>query len=400
MVELDMKKYLVGGAVRDRFIPTQIKDHDWVWTGATPKMMEEMGFKQVGADFPVFLDENGEEHALARTERKTGPGYNGFVTDFDPSITIEDDLERRDLTMNAMAFCVTDDPDYLNLIDPFFGQQDIRDRVLRHVSNAFREDPVRVLRVARFAARYNFSVAPETMQLMKDMVRSGEVDHLTPERVWSEMDRAVMEDHAVRFFEVLHECGALGRIFKVNRNGPVEHNTTVGQFAIPTDNGTVRLNMRDLRTACALNMPASWMRWVCVAFHWDAMVTARALEELRAPNEVCDRIQQAFGILALKNDMRRNSAFEVDIHNFMKHHRLNNDHQFNQLRETCAVLAQADSHMTDIIVLILEAIAAGRTVWADTIRSKFPPGEEPKGKELGDAIAAEQKKRIRKYLDE
>jgi len=207
-----MKKYRVGGCVRDRLLGLPVKDHDWVVVGTTPQQMLDAGFRPVGKDFPVFLHpQTNEEHALARTERKTGPGYTGFSFHAAPDVTLEQDLARRDLTINAMAETETGE-----LIDPYHGQQDLKDRLLRHVSPAFVEDPVRILRVARFAARFadlGFRVADETRQLMQQMVDNGEVDALVPERVWQETVRALQEDTPSRFFEVLRDCGALSRLF-------------------------------------------------------------------------------------------------------------------------------------------------------------------------------------------
>ncbi len=206
-----MNIYLVGGAVRDRLLGQPVGDRDWVVVGATAGTMRERGYRSVGKDFPVFLHpESGEEYALARTERKIGPGYHGFEFHAEPDVTLEQDLERRDLTINAMA-----EDEHGELIDPFGGREDLAARRLRHVSPAFREDPVRVLRVARFAARFGplgFSVAPETMALMREMVEAGEVDHLVPERVWAELSRACAEPCPEAFVEVLRECGALARI--------------------------------------------------------------------------------------------------------------------------------------------------------------------------------------------
>lgn len=205
-----MKTFLVGGAVRDDLLGRSVKDHDWVVVGSTPREMLDAGFEQVGAEFPVFLHpDTKEEYALARQERKTGPGYHGFETRFDPSITLEDDLVRRDLTINAMAR----DSETNELIDPHNGLADLHAGVLRHVSDAFAEDPLRVLRVARFAARYNFSVAPETIELMRRLVTAGELDHLTSERVWNETERALMEDNPMEFFWVLDKCGAKDVLF-------------------------------------------------------------------------------------------------------------------------------------------------------------------------------------------
>jgi len=207
-----MKIYRVGGAVRDAILGQPVQDIDYVVTGATPEQMIKAGYTPVGKDFPVFLHpETGAEYALARSERKSAPGYHGFVFHCAPEVTLEQDLQRRDLTINAMA--VADDTDETTIIDPFHGQRDLAAKVFRHVSDAFSEDPVRILRIARFAARFNeFSIAPETMQLMRAMVTTGEVDALVPERVWQEFSRGLMETRPSRMLQVLHECGALDRI--------------------------------------------------------------------------------------------------------------------------------------------------------------------------------------------
>jgi tRNA nucleotidyltransferase (CCA-adding enzyme) len=204
-----MQMYMVGGAVRDALLGLPVSDRDWVVVGATPEELIEAGYAPVGRDFPVFLHpRTKEEVALARTERKTAPGYHGFVFHAASDVTLEQDLARRDLTINAMA--MTDDG---RLIDPFDGRRDLDARVLRHVSDAFAEDPVRILRVARFAARFaEFTVAPETMELMRAMAAAGEVDALVPERVWQELSRGLMEQRPSRMFEVLRECGALERL--------------------------------------------------------------------------------------------------------------------------------------------------------------------------------------------
>lgn len=201
-----MQIYKVGGAVRDRLLGLESNDTDWVVVGATPEMMRAQGFRQVGADFPVFLHPaTGQEYALARTERKRGRGYHGFAVDCSGQVTLEEDLGRRDLTINAMA-----EDAQGRLIDPYGGAQDLERKVLRHVSPAFAEDPLRVLRLARFAARYpDFSIAPQTLALMQAMAAGGELAHLTPERVWKEIDKALGEAAPERFIEVLRECGAL-----------------------------------------------------------------------------------------------------------------------------------------------------------------------------------------------
>jgi tRNA nucleotidyltransferase (CCA-adding enzyme) len=204
-----MQRYVVGGAVRDALLGEPVNDRDWVVVGATPEQMIEAGYLPVGRDFPVFLHpQTREEHALARTERKTAPGYHGFVFHAAPEVTLEDDLARRDLTINAIAQAADG-----SLIDPHGGASDLQRRVLRHVSPAFAEDPVRILRLARFAARWpDFHVAPETMALMQQMVAAGEADALVPERVWQELARGLMEAAPSRLFAVLRECGALARL--------------------------------------------------------------------------------------------------------------------------------------------------------------------------------------------
>ncbi|WP_299802020.1 multifunctional CCA addition/repair protein [uncultured Shewanella sp.] len=207
-----MKIYLVGGAVRDRLLKLPVKDHDYMVVGATPEQMLSLGYNQVGKDFPVFLHpKTGQEYALARTERKTAAGYGGFSVDAAPSVTLEQDLLRRDLTINAIA-----QDDEGKLYDPYLGVEDIEKRTLRHVSAAFVEDPLRVLRVARFAARFHslsFTIAPETLALMTTISRSGELEALTAERVYMELDKALATDNPQVFFQVLRDCGALAVLF-------------------------------------------------------------------------------------------------------------------------------------------------------------------------------------------
>lgn len=210
-----MNIYAVGGAIRDELLGVPVQDRDYVVVGATPEQMVAQGYRPVGKDFPVFLHpETHEEYALARTERKTAAGYHGFQFFYAPDVTLEEDLARRDLTINAMAREVQPDGALTGpVIDPFNGQADLQARVFRHVSDAFLEDPVRILRLARFAARFvDFTVAPETMELMRKMVSAGEVDALVPERVWQEVSRGLMEARPSRMFEVLRECGALARV--------------------------------------------------------------------------------------------------------------------------------------------------------------------------------------------
>ncbi|RKZ89089.1 MAG: multifunctional CCA addition/repair protein [Gammaproteobacteria bacterium] len=204
-----METYLVGGSVRDQLLGLPIKDRDWVVVGSSPKDMIDKGFQTVGKDFPVFLHpKTHEEYALARTERKIGPGYHGFVVHASPDVSLEQDLARRDLTINAIAQAEDG-----TLIDPFNGQQDLQDKVLRHVSPAFTEDPVRVLRIARFAARFGFTIADETKQLIQQMVVAKELDYLVPERVWQELEKALATAKPSLFFFALRDSGALASIF-------------------------------------------------------------------------------------------------------------------------------------------------------------------------------------------
>ena len=209
-----MKTWLVGGAVRDALMGLPVKDRDWVVIGATAQQMRGAGYTAVGRDFPVFLHpQTHEEYALARTERKSAPGYRGFVVHASPEVTLEEDLARRDLTINSIAAHADSTGAIGDFIDPYGGRADIAARVLRHVTPAFREDPVRILRVARFAARFaGFQVAPETLALMCEMVENGEVDHLVAERVWQELATALMEPQPARFFDVLRDCAALAKL--------------------------------------------------------------------------------------------------------------------------------------------------------------------------------------------
>ncbi len=246
-----MKIYAVGGAVRDELLGLPVQDRDWVVVGATPEEMAARGFTAVGKDFPVFLHpETHEEYALARTERKTAPGYKGFVFHADADVTLEDDLARRDLTINAIAR--SEDGAY---VDPHDGRNDLAAKVLRHVSPAFAEDPVRVLRVARFAARFQeFTVAEETLALMARMVANGEVDHLVPERIWQELARGLMEARPSRMFELLRQCGALARILpELDRLWGVpqraDHHPEI-------DTGTHVMMVVDRAAAMALSLPA------------------------------------------------------------------------------------------------------------------------------------------------
>ncbi len=251
-----MQVYRVGGAVRDRLLGLDVNDHDWVVVGATPAQMLAAGYTQVGQDFPVFLHpQTKDEYALARTERKSGPGYRGFEVHADASVTLEEDLARRDLTINAIA-----QRDDGTLIDPYHGQRDLRAGVLRHVSPAFAEDPVRILRLARFAARWpHFTVAPETTALCAQMVAAGEADALVAERVWQELSRGLMEVQPSRLLAVLHSCGALARVLpEVSRlwgvPQPEQHHPEI-------DTGVHLMMVLDTAAQLAAPLP---VRWACL----------------------------------------------------------------------------------------------------------------------------------------
>jgi tRNA nucleotidyltransferase (CCA-adding enzyme) len=207
-INSSLETYLVGGSVRDELLQLPVKDHDYVVVGSTPEEMEKLGYRSVGKDFPVYLHpKSHDQYALARTERKVARGYRGFEVYASPKVTLKDDLARRDLTINAIA-----KDKHGKIIDPFNGIADLKAGLLRHVAPAFSEDPVRVLRAARFSARFGFRVAPETLTLMSEMVRNGEIDALVPERVWQELARGLMENKPSRLFSVLRDCGALTRI--------------------------------------------------------------------------------------------------------------------------------------------------------------------------------------------
>jgi tRNA nucleotidyltransferase (CCA-adding enzyme) len=296
-----MKVYLVGGAVRDQLLGLSGQDRDWVVVGATPEEMTARGFKPVGADFPVFLHpQTKEEYALARTERKSGRGYKGFTVYAAPDVTLEDDLRRRDLTINAIA-----QDEAGALVDPFHGAEDLRAGVLRHVSDAFSEDPVRVLRVARFAARFHargFRVADETLALMRTMVVSGEVDHLVPERVWAELERALNESTPSVFFTVLRDCGALAKLFPeldalFGVPQPVEHHPEIdtGVHAMLVVDAAARLSPQPLVRFAALMHDLG--KGKTPAEHWPRHIgheeggvplVRELCKRLRAPNDFRD----------------------------------------------------------------------------------------------------------------
>jgi tRNA nucleotidyltransferase (CCA-adding enzyme) len=288
-----MDIYTVGGAVRDSLLGLAVKDRDYVVVGATPTQMLALGFRPVGKDFPVFLHpETHEEYALARTERKTAPGYQGFAFHADPDVTLEQDLARRDLTINAIARA-----DDGSLIDPFGGRADLRARVFRHVSDAFAEDPVRILRLARFAARFTeFSVASETVALMRVMVQAGEVDALVPERVWQELARGLMESKPSRMFQVLHDCGALAHVLPAFDKAWASPESAAGETPVPLPVLAPIATIVDRAAQAGFPLPVRFASLGLGQFRkdtqndaGDAIVLATDLcERLRVPNECRD----------------------------------------------------------------------------------------------------------------
>ena len=289
-----MKIYKVGGAVRDRLLQRPVHDTDWVVVGATPDEMTAQGYTPVGRDFPVFLHpKTHEEYALARTERKSGMGYRGFVVHTSPDVTLEEDLARRDLTINAMA-APADWTGTEAVIDPYHGQADLQAKVLRHVTDAFREDPVRILRVARFAARFDdFSVHPDTLALMREMVEAGEVDHLVPERVWQEISRGLMEGKPSRMFEVLRTCGALKALLpELDRLWGVPQRP---EYHPEVDSGVHAMLVLDM--AARLQAPLT-VRFACLCHDFGKGTTPRDMlprhigheqRSARLLKEVCER---------------------------------------------------------------------------------------------------------------
>ena len=364
-----MQAYLVGGAVRDELLGLEVKDRDWVVVGATPKEMLANGFKQVGADFPVFLHpRTREEYALARTERKQGRGYHGFTVYSAPDVTLEQDLRRRDLTINAIA--KTEDGD---LVDPFHGRDDIKARKLRHVSEAFSEDPLRILRTARFAARFRplgFTVSEQTMALMQDMVDTGEVDHLVPERVWQEFQRALHEKAPEAFFDVLRDCGALSVL-------------------VPeiTPSAVFPLAMKALRCVDRQTNAATEERLAALLSPLDESAALERAKALKAPNDC-------------QNLARLVTAFRPQIQSI--------DPQQPDAATLLDLLDQADlwrrpeRFLQLLSVLECALSEESRTINLLRTASKVATGVDPKallakgfkGKELGSAIRNERLKRI------
>jgi tRNA nucleotidyltransferase (CCA-adding enzyme) len=380
--------FVVGGAVRDTLLGRPVKDVDFVVVGSTAEEMLATGFHQVGADFPVFLDHDGQEFALARTERKTGSGYHGFETDFDPSVTLQEDLFRRDLTINAMAvnrdnweeFQKTHNPWFV--IDPFNGMQDLKNGILRHVSEAFADDPVRILRIARFAARYHaeydFSVAPETLELMTQMVKDGEVDHLVPERVWAETGKALMEDSPQVFFFMLSLCGALKRVMPFIDSWAYQ--------SLPFESAAVR----NLKLEHRLML-------LMVAVEHD--VVEESLRALRVPINLIEGCVKFNKLASLvnKHKLKRNCVSTMHVVAFDILNELNAWKCQDQLREMGVALSmfsnvEMDETFDVLMTSLMRANAARFDMLTDEQKATL------KGKEIGEAISALRKEMLRKVV--
>ncbi|WP_423893703.1 multifunctional CCA addition/repair protein [Candidatus Pelagadaptatus aseana] len=400
--------YLVGGAVRDRLLGFPFSEKDWVVVGSTPEIMQQQGFNPVGKDFPVFLHpETKEEYALARTERKTAPGYSGFTFHTAPDITLEEDLRRRDLTINAMA-----EDDHGTVIDPYHGQQDLKDKLLRHVSDAFSEDPVRILRTARFAARYHhlgFRVASETNELMRNMVNNGEANHLVAERVWKETERALGEQSPWVFFQVLRDCDALQVVFPELDNlfgvpQPEQHHPEI-------DTGVHSL--MSLQQACRLSDDRQ-VRFAALVHDLGKASTPKekwprhiAHEARSIPliNQLCER-------LAVPKHYREQARYVAQDHT--------NCHRIEEITppKLMALLQRLDAFRRpenlDKFVLACEADARGRTGFeqrpypqadylkqalaiCNRIQAKDIIAQGITGKDIGDALKKQRQQALKQW---
>lgn len=405
-----MQIYRVGGAVRDRLLGRPVTENDWVVVGATAEEMLEQGYRPVGADFPVFLHpQSGEEYALARTERKSGRGYGGFTFFASPDVTLEQDLTRRDLTVNAMA-----EDDQGNLIDPHGGRRDLEARLLRHVSPAFAEDPLRVLRVARFAARYaplGFRVAEETLELMRRIAESGELDALTPERSWKEISRALMEPRPDVFIQALRECGALAawlpeldRLFGVPQ--PEKHHPEV-------DSGIHVLAV--LRQCAAHGQPLT-VRWACLLHDLGKGLTPedelpqhiahekRGLKLIKTVNERCKapRDCQELAMLVGEYHTHAHRALELRASTLLELLQRFDVYRRPQRFEEFVAASEMDARGRTGLeqreypqaAYLLGAAAAARAVAVQPLLEKGL-----KGAELGEALKGERLKVLKAYKE-
>lgn len=346
-----MKIYLVGGAVRDKLLGLPVKERDYVVVGAEEADLLKQGYQQVGKEFPVFLHpKTREEYALARAERKTRPGYKGFTVDAAKTVTLEEDLKRRDLTINAMAETTQGE-----LIDPYHGKQDLEKKILRHVSDAFAEDPVRILRIGRFLARYahlGFTVAPETTALMKQMVLSGEVNALVAERVWKELERALGEDNPEKFFEVLDHCGALTILFPEFGDKAQNCRALVNATRLTTDT--------DVRFA-ALLFSSSEINALC--------------RHLRAPNhyqQLAKMVNRFYQTALTANTLSDEALLEL----FIKLDIFRRPERFEKFLQSCAAIADTLSHQTFNIDWLRSAAEAARSFPVQTLLDRGLDGAE------------------------
>ncbi|MFV0455086.1 MAG: multifunctional CCA addition/repair protein [Pseudomonas sp.] len=392
-----MQIYKVGGAVRDRLLGREVSEVDWVVVGATTEQMQALGYRPVGADFPVFLHpKTGEEYALARTERKSGRGYGGFTFYASPEVTLEEDLIRRDLTINAMA-----EDDHGQVIDPYGGQHDLEARLLRHVSSAFAEDPLRVLRVARFAARYadlGFVVADETLTLMRQLAESGELQALTPERSWKEISRALMEPHPEVFVRVLHQCGALRELLP----------ELDALFAPPTaDTGR---SLLEVLHQCARYAQPLAVRWACLLHVLGKDCTSPEPQPVQRKNPIeaisarckVPRDCQELALLVGEHHCQAHQAETLQpeaLFEFLQHFDIyRRPERFEQFLAACEMVARGQAAQERIdypqAAYLRAAAAAARAVEAGPLIKQGYQGAE-----LGQALKRERLQVIKRFKD-
>jgi tRNA nucleotidyltransferase (CCA-adding enzyme) len=356
-----MKVYLVGGAVRDALINYPVVEHDYVVVGSTPEEMLSLGYTQVGKDFPVFLHpESKDEYALARKERKSGQGYTGFVCDFDPTVTLEEDLYRRDLTINAIA-----QDENGQLVDPYHGQADIQSRLLRHVGPAFSEDPLRVLRVARFAARYHhlgFTIAPETLALMKDMVASDELKTLTKERIWLEIEKCLKTHTLHLFLDVINDIGALPDVLPILPNWTQDQSGKVATANNLASSSNINLELNTLQL-CQF----------CLCLEPSITEDLKVIEQtLKIPSLFANSLRDYKALLTLLKPQRLSSE---DILNFFNHIDLwRRPERFNLLLD---ILNYSQSH-NDIAQKLQNCAISAQAVTAQQVIALGYKGAEIK----------------------
>jgi tRNA nucleotidyltransferase (CCA-adding enzyme) len=400
-----MKTYLVGGAVRDELLNYPVTERDWVVVGARPKDLLDLGYQQVGKDFPVFLHpQSKDEYALARTERNQGHGYTGFAVDCDPAVTLEEDLLRRDLTINAMA-----QDDDGNIIDPYGGRQDLESRLLRHVSGAFTEDPLRVLRTARFAARYahmDFCVAPETIALMAEIVSQGELAHLPAERIWVEMERALGERNPEVFVEVLRDCGALDKLlpevealFGVPQTAEHHPEIDSGVHTLMALQQAVKLSAaNDVRFAVLIHdlgkgttPEAEWPRHIAHE-HRGIKLVDKACKRLKAPNQfrdlarkVCEYHTHCHRALELRGKTILKLLNATDA--------LRRPDRFEAFLLACEADARGRLGLEDRDYPQADYLRQALVIAQDVTAAQFAQ-DGVQGKALGEAITAERVRRL------